>query len=233
MRASHQQDLKLTPYHNDYKVGWICALGKNKVVAQLILDEIHPLLPIPPGHSSGYVLGRIRNHNVIITCLGDGAHDTTAYALLERQIFFTFPAIRFILLVSISGGVPSSNADIRLGDVVVSQPTGKAGAVIKYDLGKLPSSGKVKRTESQNHIPDFLLTVLATLQEDHGLREHQVVKHLSNIQKTLPGDLPGIFSRPEEDCLFKAGYTHIIPDDHITPNSCPNCDRSKLILQPK
>jgi nucleoside phosphorylase len=33
-----------------------------------------------------------------------------------------FPSIRFGLIVGIGGGMPSEEADIRLGDIVVSKP---------------------------------------------------------------------------------------------------------------
>jgi hypothetical protein len=48
----------------------------------------------------------------------------------------TFPSIRFGLMVGIGGGVPSTNEDIRLGDIVISKPTGVLGGVVQYDYGK-------------------------------------------------------------------------------------------------
>jgi nucleoside phosphorylase len=38
------------------------------------------------------------------------------------QLLSSFRSIWFSLMVGIGGGVPSSKADIRLGDIVVSQP---------------------------------------------------------------------------------------------------------------
>jgi nucleoside phosphorylase len=48
----------------------------------------------------------------------------------------TFNGIRFGLMVGIGGGVPSEENDIRLGDIVVSQPTKQSGGVIQYDFGR-------------------------------------------------------------------------------------------------
>jgi hypothetical protein len=49
----------------------------------------------------------------------------------------SFPSIRFGLMVGIGGGAPKlPDRDIRLGDVVVSMPTGTYGGVIQYDYGK-------------------------------------------------------------------------------------------------
>ena len=41
--------------------------------------------------------------------------------------------------MGIVGGVPEDEGedDIRLGDVVVSQPTAMFGGVVQYDLGKI------------------------------------------------------------------------------------------------
>lgn len=45
--------------------------------------------------------------------------------------------VQFGLMVGIGGGVPGAEADIRLGDVVVSQPHQGYGGVIQYDFGKV------------------------------------------------------------------------------------------------
>ncbi|KAF2395818.1 hypothetical protein EJ06DRAFT_484636, partial [Trichodelitschia bisporula] len=46
-----------------------------------------------------------------------------------------FTSVQFGVLVGIGGGVPSAKADIRLGDVVVCQPSKDCSGVIQYDLG--------------------------------------------------------------------------------------------------
>ena len=45
----------------------------------------------------------------------------------------SFP-IKFGLMVGVGGGVLSKKDDIRLGDVVVSQPAGSHGGVVQWDL---------------------------------------------------------------------------------------------------
>jgi nucleoside phosphorylase len=45
-------------------------------------------------------------------------------------------------MVGIGGGIPSSKADIRLGDIVVSQLVDISRGVIQYDLGKALSGGQ-------------------------------------------------------------------------------------------
>jgi len=48
-------------------------------------------------------------------------------------------------MVGIGGGVPCNGhgTDIRLGDVVVSKPTGSYGGVVQYDRGKVTSGGQL------------------------------------------------------------------------------------------
>jgi hypothetical protein len=49
--------------------------------------------------------------------------------------------MKALLLVGISGGVPTTKNDLRLGDVVVSRPDGRYGGVVQYDFGKSLSEG--------------------------------------------------------------------------------------------
>ncbi|KAL3252159.1 hypothetical protein ABHI18_010239 [Aspergillus niger] len=229
MRAHPHQNRKVPPRHDEYNVGWICVLPIEMAVAKLMLDEIHPPLPMPPDDPNAYVLGRVGNHNIVIACLPDGTYGSTASAVLERQVSSSFPAIRFYLSVGIGGGIPSSKADIRLGDVVVSQPIGKSGGLIRYDLGKVLSLDESSRTESLNQVPEFLLTALAALQANHnltGLMGGHVARYLSDMQEKLPPAAAEKFARPEEDFLFQPEY------EHIGFDSCADCDRSKLVLRP-
>ena len=59
-------------------------------------------------------------------------------ATVARQLLNDFPSFCFGLLVGIGGGVPGDDGenDVRLGDMVVSQPTDTFGGVVQYDLGK-------------------------------------------------------------------------------------------------
>lgn len=58
--------------------------------------------------------------------------------------------LRFGLLVGIGGGIPNlkRGIDIRLGDMVVSQPTGTTGGVVQYDKGKSRAAGGIMRMKS-------------------------------------------------------------------------------------
>ena len=128
-------------HHHDYTVGWVCALPLEMAVAKAMLDEIHSDLPTSSSDQNTYVLGRIRAHNVVIACLPSGVYGTTSAAAVAIQMLSTFRSIRFGLMVGIGGGVPSKDSDIRLGDVVVSKPTGDFGGVVQYDFGKTVAQG--------------------------------------------------------------------------------------------
>ena len=105
--------------HNDYSVGWICALPKERAAAMAILDQIHRDLPKPEGDRNAYTLGSIGKHNVVIACLPKGRYGTNSAATVATQMIHTFPSIKLGLMVGIGGGIPLK---VRLGDVVISTP---------------------------------------------------------------------------------------------------------------
>jgi nucleoside phosphorylase len=108
--------------HENYTVAWICALPLEAAAAKAILDKIHPQLSQLSSDDNAYTLGEISGHNIVVVCLPLGMYGTIAAATVAANMRTTFPSIRFGLMVGIGGGVPSTNNDIRLGDVVVSKP---------------------------------------------------------------------------------------------------------------
>ena len=149
--------------HDDYTVGWICALPLEMAAAKLMLDAIHPNLPRPPTDQNTYILRNIEEHNIVIACLPSGVYGTISATTVAMQLLYSFHSIRFGLMVGIGGAIPSSNADIRLGDIVVSQLADISGGVIQYDLGKALSGGQFQRIGMLNRPPKVLLTTLAIL----------------------------------------------------------------------
>ncbi|KAJ5151485.1 uncharacterized protein N7482_010737 [Penicillium canariense] len=221
-------EAKSTLSHDDYTVGWICTLPVETAAAKLMLDEIHSPLPRLPMDQNIYILGSIREHNIVIATLPGGAYGTISAATVGMQLLSSFPAIRIGFLVGIGGGVPTRNADIRLGDIVVSQPTDTSGGVIQYDLGKA-FSGHFQRMGMLNRPPKVLLTALATLQAHHLTEESRVVEFISHIQAKIPPRKATTFARPtQEDFLFQVEYEHVASDT----DTCLNCDRSKLSPRP-
>ncbi|PYI05726.1 hypothetical protein BO78DRAFT_419278 [Aspergillus sclerotiicarbonarius CBS 121057] len=88
---------------SDYTVGWICALPTELAVAEAMLDEIHPALPLPPNDHNAYTLGEIRGHNVAIACLPSGEYGIASAATVAVQMQATFGCIRYSLMVAIGG----------------------------------------------------------------------------------------------------------------------------------
>jgi nucleoside phosphorylase len=139
-------------------VGCVCALPIELAAAQEMLDEEHEDLEQDENDNNLYSLGRIGGHNVVIVCLPAGLIGNNPAAAVATQMRSTFRSVRFGLMVGIGGGVPSIEADIRLGDVVVSQPNQGYGGVIQYDFGKASPSG-FHRTGFINSPPPILLSV--------------------------------------------------------------------------
>jgi hypothetical protein len=92
----------------------------------------------------------------------------------------TFPEIRLYLMVGIGGGVPVPEEDIRLGDVVVSQPKNDHGGVIQYDSGKDTPWGFTK-TGSLDSPPGVLLSAVSTMRANDIRRRNSPWGHLQRL----------------------------------------------------
>lgn len=114
----------------------------------------------------------------------------------------TFKSMRFGLMVGIGGGVPTET-DIRLGDVVVSQPHQGYGGVVQYDFRKATRSG-FQRTGFLNSPPVMLLNAINKLRENQRRRKSQLSEHVSKLRH-IPE-----FTREAAgpDVLFEATYNH-------------------------
>jgi hypothetical protein len=92
----------------------------------------------------------------------------------NTSILRTFTGIRFGLMVGIGGGIPNKDVDIRLGDVVVSQPDSTHGGLVQYDLGKNLEGGIFERKGFLSPPPTVLLTALSNLQSKHEIYGNQI-----------------------------------------------------------
>ncbi|GAM33873.1 nucleoside phosphorylase [Talaromyces pinophilus] len=169
--------------HEDFTVAWICALPVEMAAAEAMLDEKYEGLPTHPKFQNTYTLGRINSHNVVIVYLPLGVYSTISALIVASQIQHTFKSICYSLMVGI-GGVPSINADIRLGDIVVSKPTRDFGGVIQYDYGKTISEGSLQRTGMLNKPPPILLTAVSKMQAQEMLGSDHIFSHLAKASVT-------------------------------------------------
>jgi nucleoside phosphorylase len=212
--------------HEDYSVGWVCALPLEMTAAKAMLDETHSNLSQPATDHNTYTLGKTSGHNVVITCLPSGVYGTTPAAVVVSKMSSTFPRIQFGLMVGIGGGVPCNGTDIRLGDVVVSKPTGSYSGVVQYDRGKAISAGRFELSGTLNQPPQVLLTSIAQLEANQmSGKNHSIAKILSESQEQIH-DAKAIFACPgqEQDQLFHSTYGHMESED-----SCVECDKQQLV----
>jgi nucleoside phosphorylase len=198
----------------DYTVGWVCALPVELAAAQEMLDEEHHDLErdLNDNDENLYALGSIGGHNVAIVCLPAGRIGNNPAAAVSTQMRATFKAIRFGLMVGIGGGVPTAEADVRLGDVVVSQPHGSFGGVVQYDVGKATPSG-FERTGSLNSPPHVLLSAVAKVRANELRGRSQLSTYTSKLERIAK------FQRVKAgpDILFEVAY------DHNKGQTCDQC----------
>ncbi|KAK6516019.1 hypothetical protein TWF281_004609 [Arthrobotrys megalospora] len=195
-----------TPPDQAFTVGWICALQRECEAAMKMLDSQYE---IKKGHghdNNYYILGRIGPHNVVITCLPMGWIGSNSAAVVATRMMSLFQNVKVSLMVGIGGGIPDKQNDIRLGDVVVSKPTGEHGGVIQYDLGKLTPDG-FTRIGSLNAPPEKLGALDFMPQHGAALSKSSLVEY------------PGA----ENDVLYDSGYIHVGGD------TCELCDKRQVV----
>jgi nucleoside phosphorylase len=201
----------MTLTHEDYTVGWVCALPRELAAARGMLDEVHQDLPAESIDCNAYTLGRIGSHNVVLACLPLGETGVVPAAVTVMRMKSTFRCIGIGLVVGVGGGVPSEKHDIRLGDVVVAD-----SGVIQYDMGKTVQGGRFICTQDCQRPPQNLLIAVSKLQSIHRLGEQRIQEYIDKMTSRYPGFLhPG----EESDVLYAACYDH--PPEEV---SCAQCD---------
>jgi nucleoside phosphorylase len=226
------REIKALESRDLYTVGWIAALPTERAAATEILDEEHakPLdFAQPSTDTNSYTWGRIGDHNIVIASLPAGSYGTTSAATTALPMLSSFPHVRIGLLVGIGAGIsrPDQDRDIRLGDIAVSQPQGRSGGVIQYDLRKVKSGQERERRDFLNRPPEVLLKALANLQADHERRGSKV----SNFLEEMVTRNPSLAKRKDgyvhqgfaNDRLFEATY------NHVPGANCRNCLPEKQI----
>ncbi|KAL4766663.1 nucleoside phosphorylase domain-containing protein [Aspergillus foveolatus] len=203
----------------DYTVGWVSALPVELAAAAEMLDEEHQDLPHDPNDDNIYTLGRIGHHNVVIACLPTGRYGTTSAATVAIRMQAKFPSLRFGLMVGVGGGVPGTT-DIRLGDVVVSQPSGEHGGVVQYDAGTATASGFIRKS-FLNGPPPILLNALSKLRANHLRHRSKIMENLSAFD-SLPR-FQRVSAGP--DRLFTSTYIH------EGGSTCEACSEDQVVFR--
>ncbi|KAF3206133.1 hypothetical protein TWF191_001537 [Orbilia oligospora] len=202
---------KLQKSRNDYTVGWICAIPIEIEAARKILDGIHPKPKVPSDDENCYEFGEINGHNVVISWLPRTKYGTTNAALVANCMRKTFKRLRFGLMIGVGGGAPSPFNDIRLGDIVVSQPTDRSGGVIQYDFGKAMEKGEFKMIGSLNAPPRILLSGVAAMAAIDPIKLGRRIFDVAWDIEKEDEERGGRFSYPGEDTdkLFRGNYLHV------------------------
>ncbi|KAL2684541.1 hypothetical protein Neosp_005619 [[Neocosmospora] mangrovei] len=210
-----------------YTIGWISALSEELGAARAMLDQEHERLSHQHRNDeNSYILGNVKQHNIVMPVLPEYGISSATSAV--KSMISTFPKLRFILMVGIGGGVPSKKNDIRLGDVVVSEPDGQGGGVIQYDMGRMEIDTFV-RVGVMNKPPKLLLSTLRTLRSDlkQGKNLSKVLKKALNKCDDLEDcAYPG----SEKDILFRPDYPHLGGDDC---DACNEDQNAKNIVERK
>jgi nucleoside phosphorylase len=147
------------PLDASYTAGWICVLQTELSAAMQMLDTTYTKR-FGDNDDNVYIPGRIGSHYVIIAALPMGWTGTNPAVMVATRMMLKFQNIKVGLLVGIGGGLPNRQADIRLGDVVVSKPDKQFNGVVQYDMGKYTETEGFIRTGALNAPPERLLAVL-------------------------------------------------------------------------
>lgn len=218
--------------YGDYTVAWISALPVEMAAAEGMLDELHENLPRRPPDHNTYTFGRLGEHNVVIACLPAGVTGTISAADVAGRVRNTFSSLKIGLMVGIGGGVPRqrqhSQPDIRLGDIVVSEPSDTFGGAVQYDFGKTIQNGRFVRTSMLNRPPDVLLTAVSALKAKSMRKGYDTSRYVRDMFRKYP-EMEKTFSYPgrKHDLLFEAEYDH--PEGNKT---CDDCDVNRLVVRP-
>lgn len=229
-RATDRPERKLT--HNDYTVGWICAIATEYVAAQAFLDERHDQPEyLPSDDNNDYTLGKVGKHNVVIAVLPDGEYGTSSAASVAKDMLRSFPSIRVGLMVGIGGGAPSPKRDIRLGDIVVSAPRDGKGGVFQYDFGKTIQCQSFQQTGFLNQPPIVLRAAVNGLKAQYESEGHQLEEAINSILENK-SRLRKKYQRPDpsNDRLYQARVTHPLDDEANCAAVCSG-DPSHFILR--
>lgn len=208
-----------------YQIGIICALPLEAAAMIEMLDETHPELLKDTADPNQYTLGRIGKHNVVIACLPSGLIGNGPAAVVASNMRRSFP-IKLGLIVGIGGGVWSKKNDIRLGDVIVGDPTNGHGGVIQWDYGKTGSEGLFRCTGHLNKPPVDLLHALGALKIINIQKGINFSECLGRIEKNKRMAKTYKHQGLDHDQLFHASY------DHQEGDACDDCGNLFRIIRP-
>lgn len=204
---------------SDFASAIICALTLEADAVEALFDETYDRLGKiygkQPGDANAYINGRIGKHSIVL-CYTPGMGIGSA-ASVASSLQVSYTGVRLALVVGICGGAPypSSDQNIFLGDVIVSD------SVVEYDFGRQYPSGFQRKADVRDILgrPDReIRTLLAGLQARRTRIEFQdqMSQHLCIIQQSeTQWQHPG-----SEDVLYGASHYHKHFREYSTVKCC-------------
>ena len=215
VRKSVRESLKTMPHIPPEKVtvAIFCALAHESVAVRYSLDEeLNCRYKTIGPRSYIYSFGRIDDHHIVIarpTQMGPVSAASCA-ATIHQQ----FPNIRFALMVGIGAGIPSTEHDVRLGDIAVSIPHDGHPGVLQYDFGKYERDDQFVMKGTLNKPPQILVNAVGSLEEDEMMDQSLLPELLEDITKHRG------YARPaSQDILFGPTFHHVNNGD----DDCSGC----------
>lgn len=130
------------PTRDQYTIGWICAIPDESADAKAMLEEVYVDTQVEDSSDDNLdTFGRIARNYVVIASLPAGNCGLCPATAV-------FQPVQVGLMVGIGGGFPTAHDDIRIRDVVVSQPQNSFGGVVQYDRGRFTSNENWKEQGS-------------------------------------------------------------------------------------
>lgn len=199
----------------DYNIALITALPKELGAVLLMLDERYDE-PEDFDHNdiNSYCWGKIRKHNVVVVSLPAGVYGKVSAAATVSGLVSSLPHLRFGLMIGIGAGLPDDSHEIRLGDVVVSQPQGDSGGVVQYDLGKrktVDGQEVFEKVGQLNRPPAVLLSALGQLQARHEIGEQEIETFMQVLDKN---ESTRTYKRPPSEDSLSPGVEPRVPHIH-------------------
>lgn len=171
---------------NGFEIAIVCALTLEADTVESSLDEIYDKFGRVYGKQLGdpnaYITGRIGQHHVVICILPGMGKASAASAAASLRSSYT--RIQLALVVGICGGFPSRDADIRLGDIIISD------SVIQYDLGRQYPDGFQRKRDVKDILgrPSQEIRALLNGLKGHTTRQElqdKAYHHLRTVQRNL------------------------------------------------
>ncbi|PKY06683.1 hypothetical protein P168DRAFT_232537 [Aspergillus campestris IBT 28561] len=208
----------------DFQVAIVCALSIELMAVRSLFDSTYEKLPIADADPNYYALGCMAGHKIVAVCLPRGTYGTNPAANVASNMRRSFPALQFCLLVGIGAGVPSRKNDVRLGDVVVSTPSGKYSGVLPYDMLKTLECGASQLNGYLCPPPENLRGAINELESDPTQSSTPLAAYLHRIvqlkdQYTYPG--------AAHDRLYMSHHSHA-----RSHSNCDQCSPEYEIQRP-